>query len=396
MLGLQLASVSAVLRDHPGLEFGAPALKRFKRRRANAHSPYVRFKRPRVSSHASSAPLESADLPHRDALELRAPSEGMSHAERRYRLGTNRRMRRNKPELAVFHKSESTGHSASVSEAATQWLAKRFVMGSRMGDNVPIHAHGKGSRKQSLSRAMLSQAVLYDVSHWRTSVIHGPASLITTFLTNHLQSTPAFTTYQPPASASHRLGDETLLKYSSDGGYTIDAWLMDCTGTPLGPCIVEFHIPYPAQASAAEVDTTVPSPQPMPFANDQEASAAEATADAQRRSKLQGTRAVESSPQALPQSPAGCRLSLSVHPRIAEDVAALLQLAFSEASAHGEQLMQSCPISPTNLTRHLPANVTAQEQLPHSSTHSPTRARTPHVSLCKHILQPHLDRRKAH
>lgn len=303
-----------------------------------------------------------------------APTEGLSHAERRYRLGTNRQMRRNKPELAALCKEESAGPGNLVPKAATKWLAKRFVIASRMGDDVPIHAHGKGRRKQSLARAILNQAALYDVSHWRTSLVHGPASLITAFLTDHLSSTPAFT-----PSAPRRLEHEVLRSSCEDGGYVVDAWLVDSTGMPLGPCIVELHATQLPQASQA-ANPAAPPAQAMPSSNGQEASAAQATSDAHGSSSMHGAQALQPSTRD-PQAPETCSLSLSVHPRIAEDAAALLQMAFGEVSAQGEQLLlplSSCsrpaiPLLPRAISieqhRHVDIDSFAQPRSP------------PHVAL---------------
>lgn len=328
--GLQLASVCAVLKAHPGLEFGAPALKRFKRRRANAHSPYVRFKRPRANPHAASVQLSAVDALHADAdLPGTVGSSDQvvsrADAERRYQRGTNRRMRRNKPELAACHRMKSARTSSSAPRATTDtWLGKRFVMASRMGNNVPIHAHGKGMRRQSLAQAMLGQAVLHDISHWHTAAVRGPASLIAAFLSKHLHCQPHQTANQTSSSPLHGLDEQDVLECCIAGGYTIDAWLVDSEGQSLGPCIAEVLAASTDQPSAA----LKPS-GPVPLLS---------APGSEHRSDCTAAGVPNSQPTVLPAptpsapgGPEAC-VSLTIHPRVAHQASTLLQQAVDVAT----------------------------------------------------------------
>jgi hypothetical protein len=195
--------MAELLKEQHDREFGAPALKRHKRRRSNAHNRRQQFKRPRVvefkQDQAVNVPPRAGcttpDLPPKaqqpgKSTMVQAEKETSSEIEHgtnaatRYSLGTNRRMRRDKPELLQHHSSlKATPESAAPHSLPTHaFLCKRFVMEHRAGWKIPVHACGKGHRKHSLKHAMLSAAVLEERSHWPTFVMSGPAEEVASIL----------------------------------------------------------------------------------------------------------------------------------------------------------------------------------------------------------------------
>eukprot|EP00892_Ulva_mutabilis_P000152 jgi/Ulvmu1/10137/UM006_0091.1 len=264
----EIASVAAVLKASPEFEFGAPALKRFKRRRANAHTPYNRFKRPRRAKPSAAAPCTSAGARGTDAglTETATRSDqaaDASYAARRYHQGTNRRMRRQKPELAAYHAEQHSSQAGIVPGGAGQqtalakhrWLAKRFVMAPAAGSPtiMPMHAHGKGRRTYSLRRAVTGGAVLRDISHWASIHVHASPARIAGFLHQHLQQSPHAPPHmqQPdmvseqPAKPGRHMPQQPWTQQALEaccraGGCAMEGWLTDSRGNALGPCVAEI------------------------------------------------------------------------------------------------------------------------------------------------------------
>lgn len=272
----------AVIKAAPGLEFGAPALKRFKRRRANAHSPYSRFRRPRICNVSAGALDTLTDAPEeKTSLPLASASadDDTADAARRYQQGTNRRMRRNKPELAFIHSLQHKSKAELVCGAADRpesslakqrWLAKRFVMASSSEAVVPVHAHGKGKRRQCLFRAVRGGAVLRDISHWPVTRLCGAPPALTNFLLKHLHISHSQDVHPCKDLPQQTLNQQTLIKCCRSGGYIIECWLVDSRANLLGPCIAEFHIPEAANSSkeAGQAHATSPLPEPIPALED--------------------------------------------------------------------------------------------------------------------------------
>ena len=314
--------MAAVLKEHPDTEFGAPALKRHKRRRTNAYNRRKQFKRSRngaskqeMAMHAvpTAAVCPSSDLPssskaQQPAGTLQNGCEQDSNKKlkyspdliARYELGTNRRMRRDSPDLQEYHndlKALLSTESIPRCLPSHAFLCTRFVMGERAGWKVPVHACGKGHRKHKLKHAMLSAAVLNDRSHWPSLRIHGQSQAVGAVLSELLAPHPFLSTgskalcstsaidgaeneqFSPlPCSrylnsaAISQLHDSETAKLpddlqahiraccASDRSFRASAWLLDTkqpTQTALiSPCVLDISHP-PATTSVPEPHSTV-------------------------------------------------------------------------------------------------------------------------------------------
>lgn len=299
--------MAAVLKEHPESEFGAPALKRHKRRRTNAYNPRKQFKRPRIAASKQGQAVHpreagtSSDLPQSKAQQpvKNTTFGGEQHSSSqlehlpavvaRYELGTNRRMRRDHPELLQYHHSLRDPDEPPIPRCLPThaFLCKRFVMKERAGWKLPVHTCGKGHRKHTLKHAMLSSAVLEDRSHWPKFAIKGQNEVVGAILSDLLAPQPflraskpdSFSTSENDATENEeckqfhsssaylqrdggpqRQHDADTAKVSSDfqayirrccvpdGRFLISSWLVDTkhpthTTTLVSPCLLDVSHP---------------------------------------------------------------------------------------------------------------------------------------------------------
>jgi hypothetical protein len=167
---LQVESLAQVLTEHPDFRFGAPALARHKRRRANAYNRRRRFKRPRV--HGATERGEAVGADGHQYTQARGPSTSASiaardtatHAESHAKAFTNRRMRRGRSKRSAQLKPLELAQPQRL--PTHDFLCTRFVMDESYGWKLPKFACGKGHRCKALNRALRQGAVLHDISYW--------------------------------------------------------------------------------------------------------------------------------------------------------------------------------------------------------------------------------------